>query len=385
MAGENSTVAVPFTTVTPGLTTSPNASDVFVRYSFTEFMELFCPTALLVDRAITVMWYVVGIAGNLVSAKIWLERRMRQNNSSAVYLATLSISDMLFLVLHILQELIYAWGKQTLSVAGVCEGYFLLYTVVQYLSPILVLGFTVERYIAVCHPFEKERFCTQHRAVKVVLGLIALCLALSCIQSYFWTYDGQQCKVRDSAWQDGGDHSLWSVWSWTTELLIFFVVPMIILVFNILVIREVKRVSRSESLYTPGQASNHSSSVAATTVMLLSVAFYVILTTIPATLVYVLIYAYQEGDRMMTDDQIRNDPVWQSYLSFLTVKKFVEEVCISHYACNVFLYLITGPQFRTAFIQTFQCLRCSRTGDKYLGIPKKNNRTSWNSTLTTKV
>jgi len=79
---------------------------------------------------------------------------MRRNNSSAIYLATLSVNDTLFLLLHLLQELQYAWGERTVDYPVVCELYAFVYLVTQYLAPMLVLGFTVERFIAVCYPYQ---------------------------------------------------------------------------------------------------------------------------------------------------------------------------------------------------------------------------------------
>jgi len=79
---------------------------------------------------------------------------MRRNNSSAVYLATLSVNDTLFLLLHILQELKYAWKLRTVDYPVVCELYAFIYLVTQYLAPMLVLGFTVERFIAICYPYQ---------------------------------------------------------------------------------------------------------------------------------------------------------------------------------------------------------------------------------------
>ena len=52
----------------------------------------------------------------------------------------------------------------------------------QYLSPMLVLGFTAERYIAVCHPFHKERLCRTSRARRVVVALAVCCALLAAIQ-----------------------------------------------------------------------------------------------------------------------------------------------------------------------------------------------------------
>ena len=79
---------------------------------------------------------------------------MRRNNSSAVYLATLSVNDTLFLLLHIVQELKVAWDQGTVDYLGICESYAFIYLVTQYLAPMLVLGFTVERFIAVCYPYQ---------------------------------------------------------------------------------------------------------------------------------------------------------------------------------------------------------------------------------------
>ena len=65
--------------------------------------------ARMVDRSVTPVWYAVGIVGNVLSAVVWLQRRMRRNNSSAVYLGTLSVNDTLFLLLHVLLDLYAAW------------------------------------------------------------------------------------------------------------------------------------------------------------------------------------------------------------------------------------------------------------------------------------
>jgi 7 transmembrane receptor (rhodopsin family) len=110
--------------------------------------------ANVIDKVVSPMWYTVGIAGNIISACIWLRRRMRRNNSSAIYLATLSINDTLFLLLHILQEMKYAWSLRTVDYPGICEAYAFVFLVTQYLAPMLVLGFTVERFIAVCYPYQ---------------------------------------------------------------------------------------------------------------------------------------------------------------------------------------------------------------------------------------
>ena len=367
-------------TASVGNVTNFNVTPTAFRYTFTQFMANLNPLALMVDRCVTPIWYLIGITGNILSAKIWMERRMRKNNSSAIYLATLSLTDLTFLLLHILIELKYAWDMRTLSFPVICEAYFMVYIVAQYLSPLLVLGFTVERWIAVCRPFQKEKYCTSKRASKVVAGFFILCILIGSMQAYLWMYDPdtKECMTRPET-MEGGNLSFWSIWTWTTETLVFLVVPLIMLVFNILVIREVKKLSANGMSMLPGGQAAHGSSGAATTVMLLSVSFYVIITTLPATLVYALVQAYPEGDYNLTDSEILADPVWKRFFIYITSRKIVEEICLSHYACNFFLYLLTGKQFRQSLVQTLTCKKEEkwRTTSFYAEVSQRN---SWGTT-----
>ena len=134
--------------------TTPNCSESAEAAAWNLHLQSQLDTGKLIDRAVTPIWYVVGIVGNVLSTLIWLQRRMRRNNSSAVYLAALSINDTLFLLLHIILDLNIAWDVQTLDYPVVCETFSLVYLVTQYLAPMLVLGFTVERFIAVCYPYQ---------------------------------------------------------------------------------------------------------------------------------------------------------------------------------------------------------------------------------------
>ena len=352
-------------------------ASIFDSHSFVSFLQTFCPLASRVDRVVTIIWYIIGVTGNILSAKIWLEKRMRKNNSSAIYLATLSISDLIFLLLHTLQEMEYAWGLQTLDAPVLCEAYFMFIFVVQYLSPILVLAFTCERYIAVCHPFNKEKFCTTSRAIRVVFGLVAGCLLLGSMQAVIWRYDAVtgMCSGRTNI------STFWHVWSWSTEILVFLIVPAAILVFNILVIREIKQLSRnSEQMMMPNEPRKTNNS--ATTLMLLSVSFYVIITVVPATIVYILTYQFPIGSRFMTPEQIRQDPKWQRYFTYVTCRKIIEEICISHYACNFFLYLLTGPQFRKSFCRLIAKLMPEKYRHKFA---QETSFTSNNSVGTRKT
>lgn len=348
-----------------------------------DFLETHCQMALSVNRYVTPIWYVIGLTGNTLSARIWLQRRMCTNNSSAVYLAALSISDLAFLVLHLCMELQYAWFLPTLSYPVICEAYFLLYIALQYLSPTLVLGFTVERYIAVCHPFQKESLCRTGRAVRVVVAMTIACFLLSAIQSYFWTYDSElgECRVRTEATSQEGTMSLWSAWAWGSETVVFLVIPLIILSFNALVIRELRSVNRKEAT----MAKKPVSGCAATTAMLLSVSFYVIVTSLPATLVYVLEgkFSFSRVEEMLNEKNLNKSG--HRYVVYLTTRSIVEELCLSHYACNFFLYLITGRQFRKSLVRlcsvqrSLSARKCNDTMRCMNGVQTSSRRQGQNT------
>jgi len=85
----------------------------------------------------------------------------------------------------------------------------------------------------------------------------------------------------------------------------------------------------------------------ATTFMLLVVSFYLIFTTLPVTVCYALSLNFPQGDPALTDPEARDaDPVWNRFTVYLNVRTVVEEIGLSHYACNFYIYLVTGRVFR---------------------------------------
>jgi len=90
---------------------------------------------------------VLGIPGNVLSAIVWLRLHVARKNSSAVYLAALSINDLAFLLFNVTFDVIHV------------DGWFYFFVDHMYLSatslePLLVLGFSVERLLAICWPLQ---------------------------------------------------------------------------------------------------------------------------------------------------------------------------------------------------------------------------------------
>ena len=221
--------------------------------------------------------------------------------------------------------------------------------------------------------------------------MIIGCSLLGSIQPFLWGYNAEteQCSLRPHA------EALWEYWSWTTEPIVFLIVPLVILIVNVLVMREVWRMSNSGPAAAAAAAvssrphaaaerrhSSHGSAAgtpksAATNAMLLTVSFYVIFTTLPATVVYVLGNAFPEvrPAYACVDDVITTTHVtptgdagapqenadmaaWRRFVIYYTVSKIVNEICLSHYACNFFFYFVTGREFRLALRRLCRCCRC---------------------------
>ena len=107
------------------------------------------------------------------------------------------------LVVQVFYELQVKWNINLLELPGLCELYPVLFLTAQHLSPLLVLAFTTDRYVSVCHPFQQERFCSRRRPLTTICALTAIALAINAVQAYFWTYDyeNRDCGLRPEVQQ----------------------------------------------------------------------------------------------------------------------------------------------------------------------------------------
>ncbi|KAL3866828.1 hypothetical protein ACJMK2_044089 [Sinanodonta woodiana] len=300
----------------------------------------------IIDKSISPILYIFGFPGNAISFYLWQRPRLR--HSSGYYLAALALTDLLFLVNHVLFELYKVWQVNLLEHPIICEALPIIHMAFQYLSPLLVLAFTVERYIAVCFPLRRQQFCTTKKAMIVTVCLSLLALGLGCMQGYFYQYDTQlgYCHLRTEA-VTGGNKSIWSIWTWVTEMLIFLFVPLCILFLNVIIIREIRRLARSnESKMVQFQTVT-------TTFTLLLVSFYYIITSVPVSIVYAVRYEF------LPSEQSTYSPDFQSkYRKFQLAKTIIEELGMTHFACKFYIFLSAEKLFRDEFIHVILRVFC---------------------------
>lgn len=89
------------------------------------------------------------------------------------YLVSLSIADLIVLVASVPNEIIsyyvlgdkWIWGR-----IGCALFIFLQYFGIN-ASSLSITAFTIERYIAICHPMRAQKVCTVHRAKRIISGV----------------------------------------------------------------------------------------------------------------------------------------------------------------------------------------------------------------------
>ena len=140
---------------------------VYERYPGSLLYHHFIRDAVKFNRIIFFVWLIIGVVGNSLSAVVWLMRRMRRHNSSAIYVAMLSVNSLVFLVMYFFDALNFQFDIHLYNLPVVCHVFGVLFFVPQYLNQLLVLAFTVDRYIVVCHPLRRQIFCRTSRAVRV--------------------------------------------------------------------------------------------------------------------------------------------------------------------------------------------------------------------------
>lgn len=356
-----------------------------VTFKMAVMSELY-PVAYNIDRYLPFLIYAVGFIGNSISAVVWFQRRFHSNdnnnngNSSALYLALLSTTDLAFLVLHCVDHVDKVFVRHLSANAYYCEVFMYLLAVPQYLSPLFVLGFTGERFIAVCFPLHRRRLCRRRTAKTAAAAAAAAVAAVTAPQAFFWTNNPEKsfCDLRRSiVWIE----QAWIVFSWITEMIFFFFVPLLVFALDLVVISflcRFRRMGRGSSGRRRGceerkgddpeartdlgrDESSTNLPSQTTTVLLLTVSLYEVFALMPVSVIYLLYLNYLPGDPYMSVERIMKDPTWLMYFRYSAVRYVVIPLCMTRHATLVFFFIAFGTTFRQSFIDLLRCNRHSVT------------------------
>lgn len=119
--------------------------------------------------------FVVGTVGNAVTAFTLARKKSLQSLQSAVHyhLGSLALSDLLTLLLAMPVELynfIWVHHPWAFGDAG-CRGYYFLRDACTYATALNVASLSVERYLAICHPFKAKTLMSRSRTKKLISAI----------------------------------------------------------------------------------------------------------------------------------------------------------------------------------------------------------------------
>ncbi|KAJ8922265.1 hypothetical protein NQ315_004203 [Exocentrus adspersus] len=130
-----------------------------------------------VQRVLVPITIMIGVAGNTITVMVLTRKRMR--SSTNVYLSALAIADIIYLFFVFLLSFKHY--------SNIHDGKYVLYwrflgmtywfcDAASSTSIWLTVSFTVERYIAVCHPIKGKVFCTERRAKSIIVIVYMFCI-----------------------------------------------------------------------------------------------------------------------------------------------------------------------------------------------------------------
>ncbi|XP_071774813.1 neurotensin receptor type 1 [Centroberyx gerrardi] len=137
----------------------------------------------VVVTVIYVALFAVGCLGNSITLYTLLTKKSLQNLQSTVHyhLASLAVSDLLILVLSMPIELYnFIWFHHPWVFGdAVCRGYYFLRDSCSYATALNIASLSVERYMAICHPFKAKSIMSRSRTKKLISAMWLASFALA--------------------------------------------------------------------------------------------------------------------------------------------------------------------------------------------------------------
>ncbi|KAK9505558.1 hypothetical protein O3M35_009580 [Rhynocoris fuscipes] len=115
--------------------------------------------------------FLTGVIGN-VSTCIVIARNRHMHTATNYYLFSLAISDLLLLISGLPQEMYQLWSKYPYVFGQeLCLLLGLAAETSSNATVLTITAFTVERYVAICHPFFSHTLSKLSRAIKFVVAI----------------------------------------------------------------------------------------------------------------------------------------------------------------------------------------------------------------------
>ncbi|KAK3786856.1 hypothetical protein RRG08_030903 [Elysia crispata] len=311
------------------------------------------PSDHMVSLSLTFYSYVtpvvlaVGLVGNLLSLIVFLSRNMRKLSAST-YLAALSVSDICALVFFVLTDWLrrglphYPGSPQSsfLEDEGPCQILTYLGYVSRFISAWIIVTFTMERYIGVCHPLRRKDICGSKSAQKVIVSLLVIGFIILAYKPMLTSRQEHKLMNRTVArcTPDPSHAFLSYVLDSSFALSITLVPFLIISILNSLIIRRLQR--RKVRNLARCIVTEESIIRMEFTVILLVVSFVFIALNLPYFVLWSKRFLQVFYGQAASNVKLESFEQSQAELLFTRVIFYL------NYCVNFFLYSVTGAYFR---------------------------------------
>ncbi|KAM3922373.1 neurotensin receptor type 1 [Leptodactylus fuscus] len=339
--------------------------------------------------------FVVGCTGNIITAYTLVRKKSLQNLQSTVHyhLASLALSDLLILVLSMPIELYnFIWVHHPWAFGNaVCKGYYFLRDACTYATALNIASLSVERYMAMCHPFKAKSIMSRSRTKKLItfIWLASLLLATPMIFTMGEIYG---LGVQDP------DHlictSIVNMSSFKTVIqvnaFLSFIFPMVVIsVLNTIIANQliimVKQAHQENQVCTiGGQQTVLSMSMEPSRIQSLNHGVRVLRVVVIAFVVCWLPYHVRRLMFCYVPEELWTDELHDFYHYFYMLTNVLFYVSST---INPILYNLVSANFRQIFVSTLSFL-CSpwRRKKKHPGFTRKSNSiSSTNHTFSTQI
>ena len=300
----------------------------------------------------------MGIIGNGMSLVVLWKKSMQTSTSTYSYLSALAVCDMCVLMF----TMVLLWNdieppKQGVQkwpwVGGIYPYLFPFFhpaaITFQVISVWLTLGFTVDRYIMICHPFTAKQFCRPSRA-RIVIAGIFLAGVLFNIPKFFEyrtisvTLSQNITRIGYDLTPFGRSHLFRELYhSWFYIAFVCAVPFLCLAVLNAFLMYAVRKsMSKGRNMNVAEKRRND------TTIMLISIVVVFFVCQTPA-LVSRVIWAFQSNP-----DAFKN-------MTLYSLNEVGNFLIILNSAINFVPYYFFGKRFRSEFIKIFGCARSSKS------------------------
>ncbi|CAH0393921.1 unnamed protein product [Bemisia tabaci] len=329
----------------------------------------------IIQRFLVPFVVAVGVMGNLITILVLTRRRMSSSTNN--YLSALAVADLLYLLFHFTLSLKHYPGMSAPDkiIYWTYRPYVLWLTDATNAASIwLTVSFTLERYIAVCHPLRGRMSCTESRARKVIVLVFVLCLLLTAstpfehLVSVCLNSNGTKELYLAATTLAQNKHYRSFYFSFTTIVMIF--IPIFLLgICNIFLVSAVHRSKSKRPDLTQDRGhsnyrQNQENKITLTLVMVVSL--FIICQAPTAILLIYQIF-------------VRNKPNSNAFnieLGLGNIFNFL--VCVNS-ASNFILYCIMSDKYRRTLMMTLvPCLAKTKKSRTFSSLASFRNSTRHN-------